>query len=115
MIVIYIFLKKERFYKMTKHRVLLLFLSLAAFSLGLASYMTAGLIPLIAEDFSVSIGVSAHLVSAFTLPYGLISPLLVGLTDRFDPKKKSMRLSVNFYCFQWCRYFGTRIYRSHPI
>lgn len=36
---------------MAKHRILLLFLSLAAFSLGLASYMTAGLIPLIAEIF----------------------------------------------------------------
>lgn len=50
-----------------------------AFALGMASYVTAGLMPLIASAFSVSLAMAAQLVTAFTLAYGLGSPLVVAL------------------------------------
>lgn len=50
-----------------------------AFALGMASYVTAGLIPMIQADFAVSVSVAAQLVTAFTLAYGLGSPLCVAL------------------------------------
>ena len=50
-----------------------------AFALGMASYVTAGLIPMIQAEFAVSVSVAAQLVTAFTLAYGLGSPLCVAL------------------------------------
>ncbi|MFI8464159.1 MFS transporter [Stutzerimonas stutzeri] len=55
-------------------------IALGAFALGMASYVTAGLIPLIEASFSVSVAVAAQLVTAFTLAYGLGSPIFVALT-----------------------------------
>ncbi|MBS7661577.1 MFS transporter [Pseudomonas lalucatii] len=55
-------------------------IALGAFALGMASYVTAGLIPLIEASFAVSVAVAAQLVTAFTLAYGLGSPIFVALT-----------------------------------
>ncbi|MGY8822054.1 MAG: MFS transporter [Pseudomonadales bacterium] len=55
-------------------------IALGAFALGMASYVTAGLIPLIEASFSVSVAVAAQLVTAFTLAYGVGSPVFVALT-----------------------------------
>ena len=71
---------------MSSIRISLICLSLSALALGLSSYMTAGLIPLMEADFNVSIGLAAQLVTAFTLSYGLLSPVLVGLTGHYDLK-----------------------------
>ena len=54
-------------------------IALGAFALGMASYVTAGLIPLIGGAFSVSTATAAQLVTAFTLAYGLGSPVVVAL------------------------------------
>ncbi|KES00074.1 MFS transporter [Ectopseudomonas mendocina] len=54
--------------------------ALGAFALGMASYVTAGLIPMIEASFAVSVAVAAQLVTAFTLAYGLGSPIFVALT-----------------------------------
>ncbi|MFC0267821.1 MFS transporter [Kushneria aurantia] len=53
--------------------------AIGAFALGMASYVTAGLIPLIQTDFAVSVSVAGQLVTAYTLAYGLGSPLCVAL------------------------------------
>ncbi|VFR43677.1 major facilitator superfamily MFS_1 [plant metagenome] len=53
--------------------------ALGAFALGMASYMTAGLIPLIQSSFAVPLAVAAQLVTAFTLAYGLGSPVVVAV------------------------------------
>ena len=55
-------------------------IALGAFALGMASYVTAGLIPMIEASFTVSVAVAAQLVTAFTLAYGLGSPIFVALT-----------------------------------
>ncbi|MGK5028144.1 MFS transporter [Janthinobacterium sp. MDT1-19] len=54
-------------------------IAVGAFALGMASYVTAGLMPMIASAFSVSLALAAQLVTAFTLAYGLGSPLVVAL------------------------------------
>ena len=54
-------------------------IALGAFALGMASYVTAGLIPMIEPAFGISTGVAAQLVTAFTLAYGLGSPAVVAL------------------------------------
>lgn len=54
-------------------------IALEAFALGMASYVTAGLIPLIESAFAVPVAAAAQLVTAFTLAYGLGSPVVVAL------------------------------------
>lgn len=54
-------------------------IALGAFSLGMASYITAGLIPQVEAGFSVSAGVAVQLVTAFTLAYAVGSPLVVAM------------------------------------
>ncbi|WP_313025765.1 MULTISPECIES: MFS transporter [Gammaproteobacteria] len=54
-------------------------IALGAFALGMASYVTAGLIPMIETAFAVPVALAAQLVTAFTLAYGLGSPLFVAL------------------------------------
>ncbi|WP_447527938.1 MFS transporter [Vreelandella sp. TE19] len=61
------------------YRLSLYLIALGAFALGMASYVTAGLIPLITQKFDVSDAAAAQLVTAFTLAYGLGSPLVVAL------------------------------------
>lgn len=56
------------------------FIALGAFSLGMASYITAGLIPLIQNEFDISIALTAQLVTVFTLAYGIGSPIVVALS-----------------------------------
>ncbi|MCA1861181.1 MFS transporter [Janthinobacterium sp. HSC-3S05] len=54
-------------------------IAIGAFALGMASYVTAGLMPMIAGAFSISLAMAAQLVTAFTLAYGLGSPVAVAL------------------------------------
>ena len=54
-------------------------IAVGAFALGMASYVTAGLMPLVAGAFSISLAMAAQLVTAFTLAYCLGSPLVVAL------------------------------------
>jgi len=54
-------------------------IALGAFALGMASYVTAGLIPMIEQAFSVSAAMAAQLVVAFALAYGIGSPVFVAL------------------------------------
>ncbi|WP_219114676.1 MFS transporter [Janthinobacterium sp. UMAB-56] len=54
-------------------------IAVGAFALGMASYVTAGLMPMIAGAFSISLAMAAQLVTAFTLAYGLGSPLAVAM------------------------------------
>lgn len=91
---------------MSVNKVSLICLSMSALVLGLSSYMTAGLIPMISNDFSVSIGLAAQLVTAFTLPYGLLSPVFVGLTAHRDLKKNICLYLAIFVLSNWASVFA---------
>lgn len=71
-------------------------IALGAFALGMASYVTAGLIPLIETSFSVSVAVAAQLVTAFTLAYGLGSPVFVALTPP-DRQRTGLLLALGLF------------------
>lgn len=70
------------------------FIALGAFSLGMASYITAGLIPLIQNEFDISIALIAQLVTVFTLAYGIGSPVVVALSP--ENKQRSILLLALF-------------------
>ncbi|WP_201766103.1 MFS transporter [Verminephrobacter aporrectodeae] len=54
-------------------------IALGSFALGMASYVMAGLIPMIEHAFAVPVAIAAQLVTAFTLAYGVGSPVVVAL------------------------------------
>ena len=54
-------------------------IALGAFALGMASFVTAGLVPMIEQSFSVSVAAAAQLVTVFALAYGIGSPVCVAL------------------------------------
>jgi len=54
-------------------------IALGAFALGMASYVIAGLVPMVVSDFGVSVAKAGQLVTAFTLAYGIGSPVFVAL------------------------------------
>ncbi|WP_095146591.1 MULTISPECIES: MFS transporter [unclassified Pseudomonas] len=54
-------------------------IAVGAFALGMASYVTAGLIPMIEQAFGVQVAVAAQLVTVFSLAYGIGSPVVVAL------------------------------------
>lgn len=71
-------------------------IALGAFALGMASYVTAGLIPMIEASFSVSVAVAAQLVTAFTLAYGLGSPIFVALTPP-DRQRTGLLIALGLF------------------
>ena len=64
---------------MTRPALSLYLVALGAFALGMDAYVTAGLIPLIGTTFGVSSAVAAQGVTAFTLAYGIGTPIGVAL------------------------------------
>ncbi|ODC02262.1 hypothetical protein BFW38_00610 [Terasakiispira papahanaumokuakeensis] len=80
----------------TSAKVVTYSVAAGAFALGMASYVTAGLIPMIARDFTVSVGLAAQLVTAFTLAYGLGSPLLVACLPATARKASLLLLLLVF-------------------
>ncbi|ARS53348.1 MFS transporter [Kushneria konosiri] len=60
-------------------RIVTCLIAAGAFALGMASYVTAGLIPLIEKDLDVTTALAAQLVTAFTLAYAIGSPITVAM------------------------------------
>ncbi|WP_456269648.1 MFS transporter [Kushneria sp. AK178] len=60
-------------------RIVTCLIAAGAFALGMASYVTAGLIPLIEQDFAVTTALAAQLVTAFTIAYAIGSPVMVAV------------------------------------
>lgn len=71
-------------------------IALGAFALGMASYVTAGLIPMIELSFDVSVSVAAQLVTAYTLAYGIGSPIVVALLPG-DRQRKGLLAALGVF------------------
>ncbi|MDC7870147.1 sugar transporter [Pantoea ananatis] len=63
----------------------------------MASYVTAGLIPMIETSFSVSVSMAAQLVTAFTLAYGLGSPIFVAIMPSSKQKSNLLIALMLFF------------------
>jgi predicted MFS family arabinose efflux permease len=62
-------------------------LGLGAFCVGTDAYMTAGLLPDIAQGLHSSVAAMGQLVTAFTLGYALLSPFLGSSLSRYAVKR----------------------------
>ncbi|MBU9477695.1 MFS transporter [Burkholderia multivorans] len=62
-------------------------LAVGMFSLGLDAYVLAGLLPTIGSEFHVSLAATGQIVTAFTLSYAILSPLLAVASAKFDRRR----------------------------
>lgn len=77
----------------------LLGLALGAFAIGTESYSLAGLLPTVAHDLGVSVGVAGQLITAFALAYAIGSPLLAVATAGLDRRLVLIGSMVTFGLF----------------
>lgn len=65
----------------------LLALALGTFAIGTGSFVFAGLLEGVAEDLSVSVATSGHLVTVFAVTYAVSSPVLATITGNVGRKR----------------------------
>jgi predicted MFS family arabinose efflux permease len=71
----------------------LFWLMLGAFAIGTESFVIAGILPDVSRDLQVSISQAGQLVVAFSLTYGLATPVLAVLTAAW-PRERVLRLAM---------------------
>ena len=62
-------------------------LALGTFVIGTETFMIAGLLPVIADQFHVSLSAAGQLVTVFSLVYAVGSPILMTMAGRTDGRK----------------------------
>lgn len=65
-------------------QTILLWLAIGAFAVTTEGLMIAGLLPVIAADLKISVGMAGHLVTVFALAYVIGSPLAMAAVAEFD-------------------------------
>lgn len=62
-------------------------LALATVAVGLVELIVGGVLPTIAEEFSISIGTAGQLITIFALIYAIAGPILLMATSKVERKK----------------------------
>jgi DHA1 family inner membrane transport protein len=75
----------------------ILLLALASFALGTDSLIVVGTLPVIARETHVTEGVAGLLVTAFSLTYALVGPVLVALAGRW-PSNRVLIGALGAFC-----------------
>ncbi len=78
--------------KKTSAKLTLLALAISAFGIGSTEFISVGLLPLIKEDFGISLSTAGLTVSIYALGVTIGAPLLTALTSRLS--RKSVLLLV---------------------
>lgn len=71
----------------------LIWLMLGSFAIGTEGFVIAGILPDVAQDLHVSVAQAGYLVVAFSLTYGVATPLLAVLTATW-PRERVLRLAM---------------------
>ena len=74
----------------------LLALSIGAFGIGTSEFVIMGMLPQVADDFSVSVSAVGLLISAYALGVVIGAPTLTALGVRFTPRQTLIGLMVVF-------------------
>ncbi|WP_252312490.1 MFS transporter [Sinobaca sp. H24] len=65
-------------------------LAVSAFIVGMVELIVSGILPIIAEDLSVSIAIAGQLITIFALVFAVAGPLLLSFTSNVERKKVYM-------------------------
>jgi predicted MFS family arabinose efflux permease len=62
-------------------------LAVGAFAVGTSGYIVSGVLPEVSRELHVSAATAGQLVTAFAIAYAIASPLLAGLTGRWERRR----------------------------
>jgi predicted MFS family arabinose efflux permease len=65
----------------------LIWLAVGAFAIGTENFMIAALLPALAQDLDVGLPAAGHLVTAFSLTYAVVAPVMVVLTAGLERRR----------------------------
>ncbi|MEF3305931.1 MFS transporter [Paenibacillus sp. GYB003] len=68
-------------------RLVVYLLALGAFITGTAELVVAGMLNVIADDLHISVAAAGQLISAYSLPFAIGTPILIALTARMQRKR----------------------------
>jgi len=77
-------------------KLTLLALAISAFGIGSTEFISVGLLPLIKEDFDITLSTAGLTVSIYALGVTIGAPLLTALTSRFSRKNVLLLVMVLF-------------------
>lgn len=75
----------------------IILLALGMFALGTDAFVVAGVLPVISRELSVSEGLAGQLVTIFSLSYGLGAPVLAAFTGRWS-RNQVLLVSLGAFC-----------------
>ncbi|MFC9540341.1 MFS transporter [Lysinibacillus sp. NPDC056959] len=82
--------------KVPNAKLTLLALAISAFGIGSTEFISVGLLPLITEDFDISLSTAGLTVSIYALGVTIGAPLLTALTSRISRKNVLLLVMVLF-------------------
>lgn len=82
-------------------------LALAAVATGLVELMVGGILPVIADDFKISLSTAGQLITVFALIYAIAGPVLLVLTSKIERKKLYLISLFIFFIGNIMTYFST--------
>lgn len=81
-------------------------LALSTIAVGLVELIVGGILPTIANDFSISLSTAGQLISVFALIYAVAGPVLLVLTSKMERKKLYIASLFIFFFGNIMTYFS---------
>ncbi|MCB4808614.1 MFS transporter [Tamlana sp. 62-3] len=88
----------------------LLSLAIGGFGIGLTEFVIMGILPDVANAFSVSIPTAGHFISAYALGVVVGAPILTGFASKWNSNKALIGLMIWFTVFNTLSAFATGYY-----
>ena len=81
-------------------------LALSTVAVGLVELVVGGILPTIADDFSISLSAAGQLITVFALIYAIAGPVLLVLTSKIERKKLYLASLFVFFIGNVLTYFS---------
>ena len=81
-------------------------LALSTVAVGLVELVVGGILPTIADDFSISLSAAGQLITVFALIYAIAGPVLLVLTSKIERKKLYLASLFVFFLGNVLTYFS---------
>lgn len=81
-------------------------LAISAITVGLVELVVGGILPVIADDFQVTIATAGQLITIFALVYAIAGPVLLSLTAKVERKRLYLITLVVFFVGNVLTYFS---------
>lgn len=81
-------------------------LALSTIAVGLVELIVGGILPMIADDFNISLSTAGQLITVFALIYAIAGPVLMTLTSKIERKRLYLAALFVFFIGNVMTYFS---------